>query len=177
MADDWENDVPVVPVIVPSKKKWDDEDLDDEVKESWEDSGEEEDTTKKKAPGPIRNKIPREQRVAEREEKKKEAAKLGDAISESDDSDEDPIARKERLRKLELAADIQNAQDLFAGVAVTVNSVILGGKLCLARLAVLNGESIGDFGLHMHIPQCGTPGKIEAQDGGKIEAQDKRGLR
>jgi len=121
MSDDWENEfdnAPVVPVVVPSKKKWEDEDVEDNVKESWEDLGDDEEKkTKKKDLEPIRPKAPLAQRKAE--EKKKQEAKL--ASSEADDPNEDAIARKDRLRNLELAADIKNAQDLFADIAVKDN--------------------------------------------------------
>ncbi|RUS17038.1 hypothetical protein BC937DRAFT_90507 [Endogone sp. FLAS-F59071] len=45
----------------------------------------------------------------------------GEVASSDDDSEEDAIARKERLRKLELAADIKNTQDLFSGVSLKDN--------------------------------------------------------
>lgn len=56
----------MVSIMAPLKKKWDDEDVEDTVKESWEDSGEDEETEKKN-PGPIRpKKVPLAQKIAER---------------------------------------------------------------------------------------------------------------
>lgn len=62
------------------------------------------------------------QKIAEKlaadEQKKKdlEAKKL--AGEEEEETEEDAYERKERMRRLELEADMMNATDLFAGVTV-----------------------------------------------------------
>ncbi|KAI8637035.1 eukaryotic translation initiation factor 3 subunit J, partial [Parasitella parasitica] len=112
-----------VQVAIPKKNQWDDEDAEDEVKESWEDS--DEDTkAKEKKPAPVlKKKVPLKQKIAEKhaaEEKKKqelEAKKLAGEDEEKDE--EDDFARKERLRQLELEADMASATDLFSGVSVS----------------------------------------------------------
>jgi translation initiation factor 3 subunit J len=71
---DWENDFddeePVVPI---TKKKWDDEDVEDDIKDSWEESDEEE--KPKPALAPAKKKVPLAQKIAERqaEEERKKA--------------------------------------------------------------------------------------------------------
>ncbi|KAG2184540.1 hypothetical protein INT43_000449 [Umbelopsis isabellina] len=120
---DWENDFdddePVVPVI---KKKWDDEDVEDDIKDSWEESDEEEQP--KPAAAPVKKKVPLAQKIAERqaeEERKKadmEAKRAQMAQQKQPETDEEAFERKEREKRLQIEADIQNASDLFGGVAV-----------------------------------------------------------
>lgn len=141
---DWENDFdeeePVVPII---KKKWDDEDVEDDIKESWEESDEEEEKPKPAA-APAKKKIPLAQKIAERqaeEERKKqelEAKRIAlvciwwfcagkrtkltrlvlQAGRQQPETDEEAFERKEREKRLQIESDIQNASDLFSGVAV-----------------------------------------------------------
>ncbi|KAH8554508.1 translation initiation factor eIF3 subunit [Umbelopsis sp. PMI_123] len=124
---DWENDFdedePVVPVV---KKKWDDEDVEDDIKDSWEESDEEE--KPEPAAAPVKKKIPLAQKIAERqaeEEKKKlelEAKRSELASRQQPETDEEAFERKEREKRLQIEADIQNASDLFSGVAVVDGS-------------------------------------------------------
>ncbi|GAN10538.1 eukaryotic translation initiation factor 3 subunit J-like [Mucor ambiguus] len=121
---DWEDELDVeVEVAIPKKNQWDDEDAEDQVKESWEDSDDEKETKEKKPAPVLKKKVPLKQKIAEKqaaEEKKKqelEAKKL--AGEEDKEEEEDAFARKERLRQLELEADMASATDLFSGVAVT----------------------------------------------------------
>lgn len=61
-------------VTIPKKSKWDDEDVEDDVKDDWEESDEEE-KPKKELP-PVRKKVPLAQKIAEKkaaEEEKKKA--------------------------------------------------------------------------------------------------------
>ncbi|CEP17008.1 hypothetical protein [Parasitella parasitica] len=114
---DWE-----VQVAIPKKNQWDDEDAEDEVKESWEDS--DEDTkAKEKKPAPVlKKKVPLKQKIAEKqaaEEKKKQELEAKKLAGDNDkEEEEDTFARKERLRQLELEADMASATDLFSGVSV-----------------------------------------------------------
>lgn len=94
--------------------------MDDNVKESWEDSDDEKKKETKKPAPVLKKKVPLKQKIAEKqaaEEKKRqemEAKKANGDIEEV----EDEYTRRERLRKLELEADMANATDLFGSVTV-----------------------------------------------------------
>ncbi|KAI9470836.1 MAG: eukaryotic translation initiation factor 3 subunit J [Benjaminiella poitrasii] len=119
---DWEDEIDIdVEVAVPKKNKWDDEDVEEEVKDSWEDFDEEEKKEEPKKPAPvIKKKVPLKQKIAEKkaaeEQKRKEleAKKLA-AKEEVEESEYDRI---QRLRHLELEADMASATDLFSGVSI-----------------------------------------------------------
>ncbi|KAI7873003.1 eukaryotic translation initiation factor 3 subunit J [Spinellus fusiger] len=118
---DWEEEQEIE-VSIPVNKKWDDEDVEDNVKESWEDSDEEE----KVAAQPIvKKKVPLAQKIAEKktaeEEKKKEleAKKAALAKALEEETEEDAFDRKQRMRQLELEADMNNATDLFSNVGIS----------------------------------------------------------
>ncbi|GAA5798072.1 eukaryotic translation initiation factor 3 subunit J [Helicostylum pulchrum] len=123
---DWEEeDIDVkVEVVIPKQNKWDDEDVEEDVKESWEDSDEDEKSDTKKPAPVLKKKVPIKQKIAEKlaaeEQKKKEleARKLAGEDEEDEETEEDAYERKERMRRLELEADMMNATDLFAGVSV-----------------------------------------------------------
>ncbi|GAA5810489.1 hypothetical protein MFLAVUS_003910 [Mucor flavus] len=123
---DWEEeDIDVkVEVVIPKQNKWDDEDVEEDVKESWEDSDDEEKSDTKKPAPVLKKKVPVKQKIAEKlaaeEQKKKEleAKKLAGEDEEEEETEEDAYERKERMRRLELEADMMNATDLFAGVSV-----------------------------------------------------------
>ncbi|KAI8145570.1 eukaryotic translation initiation factor 3 subunit J [Fennellomyces sp. T-0311] len=119
---DWE-DEKEFEVAVPKKSKWDDEDVEDDVKDDWEEESEEEEKEEKKLP-PVRKKVPLAQKIAEKkaaeEEKKKiMEAKKAAIRAQEEETDEDAFERKQRMRQLELEADMNNATDLFSGVSVS----------------------------------------------------------
>ncbi|KAJ1951936.1 Translation initiation factor 3 subunit J component [Linderina pennispora] len=125
---DWENeDFDDTPVVKVPKKKWDDEeeDSDSSAPDNWDNSSDEsesEDEDKPKqtavpAPKPKTKKSLSEriaERQAEREAKKKEL--LGSDDSEVDE--EDIVSRKLQARRAQVASDLQNTEDLFAGLTV-----------------------------------------------------------
>ena len=109
-----------VQIAVPKRNQWEDEDADDNIKESWEESDEEEKQAKKPA-AVIKKKVPLKQKIAEKqaaeEQKKKELeAKKAAQADEPEESDYD---RLQRMRQLELEADMANATDLFSGVSLS----------------------------------------------------------
>ncbi|KAL0081545.1 eukaryotic translation initiation factor 3 subunit J [Phycomyces blakesleeanus] len=118
---DWEeeNDIEV---SIPVSKKWDDEDVEEDVKDSWEDSDEE---AKPEQPAVVKKKVPLAQKIAEKkiaeEERKKEldAKKAALAKALEEETEEDAFDRKQRMRQLEIDADLNNATDLFSGVSVS----------------------------------------------------------
>jgi translation initiation factor 3 subunit J len=111
-----------VEVAIPKKNQWDDEDAEDQVKESWEDSDDEKKPEVKKAAPVIKKKVPLKQKIAEKlaaeEQKKKELEAKKLAGEDVEETEEDAFERKERMRRLELEADMANATDLFSGVSV-----------------------------------------------------------
>ncbi|KAI8393417.1 eukaryotic translation initiation factor 3 subunit J [Radiomyces spectabilis] len=117
---DWEEEQDFE-IAIPKKQKWDDEDVEDDVKDSWEDSDEEE---KKPAAPVVKKKVPLAQKIAEKkaaeEAKRKELEEKKAAMAKAleEETEEDAFERKQRLRNLELEADLNSATDLFAGVAV-----------------------------------------------------------
>ncbi|KAF7726478.1 Translation initiation factor 3 subunit J component [Apophysomyces ossiformis] len=120
---DWEDEIEVE-VAIPKKQKWDDEDAEDDVKDDWEQSDSEEEKKPAAAP-PARKRVPLAQKIAEKnaaeEQRKKEAAEKKAALAKAmeEETEEDAFERKQRMRQLELEADLNNATDLFAGVSVS----------------------------------------------------------
>jgi translation initiation factor 3 subunit J len=110
-----------VEIAIPKKNQWDDEDVEDDVKESWEDSDEEEKKKVAKSAPVIKKKVPLKQKIAEKlaaEEQKKKELEAKKLAGEDEQEEEDAYERKERLRRMELEADMANATDLFSGVTV-----------------------------------------------------------
>lgn len=70
----------------------------------------------------MKKKVPLKQKIAEKlaaDEKKKQELEAKKLAGEDDkEEEEDAFARKERLRQLELEADMASATDLFSGVSV-----------------------------------------------------------
>ncbi|KAG9296532.1 hypothetical protein G9A89_015124 [Geosiphon pyriformis] len=116
--EDWdkeESDPDEVPVpLLIAKKKWEDEDVEeDEIKESWEESEEEDGKSKSKpSKEPVKKRIPVEQKIAEREAKNKGIAEKA-AEAKQQDFLEDPVERKNRLHQLEVKSDLENAANTF----------------------------------------------------------------
>lgn len=112
-----------VEIAIPKKNQWDDEDAEDQVKESWEDSDDEKESKEKKPAPVLKKKVPLKQKIAEKqaaEEKKRQELEAKKLAGEDDkEEEEDAFARKERLRQLELEADMASATDLFSGVSLS----------------------------------------------------------
>lgn len=103
-------------VALPNKNTWSDEDADDGIKESWEDSEDE----KLKVTVEPKKKIPLAQKIAEREAKEAEE-KFKKALAAKTDKDltpEELRQRKEEQKRLQEESDMQNAADLFGGVTI-----------------------------------------------------------
>ncbi|KAH9902636.1 eukaryotic translation initiation factor 3 subunit J [Cubamyces lactineus] len=105
----------------PIKSKWEGEDEEDDGPVSdWEAESSEEEEKPKPAPAPVappKKKGTLKQKLAE-----KEAAKAAKATEDDDDYDEDavldPREKARRDKERELAADLNNAADLFGSVAL-----------------------------------------------------------
>ncbi|RKP03999.1 hypothetical protein CXG81DRAFT_23412 [Caulochytrium protostelioides] len=111
---DWENENASPVLAVPATNAWDDEDAEEPVKESWEDS-EDEKPAAAKTSSPATPVAPKKkknfaQKAAEREEERRLAAqKAKEALAQQ----ETPEQREQRLRQQQIDADIENARDLF----------------------------------------------------------------
>ncbi|ORX71479.1 translation initiation factor eIF3 subunit [Linderina pennispora] len=106
---DWENeDFDDTPVVKVPKKKWDDEeeDSDSSAPDNWDNSSDESESGGRRQV--------QADSGAEREAKKKEL--LGSDDSEVDE--EDIVSRKLQARRAQVASDLQNTEDLFAGLTV-----------------------------------------------------------
>ncbi|CAO3652684.1 unnamed protein product [Cunninghamella blakesleeana] len=121
---DWEEEQEIE-VSIPVKKKWEDEDEEDDVKDDWEDSDEEEKPQEKKPAPVIKKKVPLAQKIAEKkaaeEARKKEIEekKAAMAARGAAETEEEKFEKKQRERQLELESDMNHATDLFAGVSVS----------------------------------------------------------
>ncbi|EDW01629.1 eukaryotic translation initiation factor 3 subunit J [Drosophila grimshawi] len=116
MADDWEfaadSKVVVKPNAANNINKWEGEDDDEDVKESWEDEEEkkdEEKPTKTEAPAKTKpNKVLKakllEQECLEKEEEAKRLANM---------STEEKLAEKLRLQKIQEESDLKSALETF----------------------------------------------------------------
>lgn len=110
-------------MAIPKKNKWDDEDVEEDVKDSWEDFDEEEKKQETKKPAaPVKKKVPLKQKIAEKqaaeEQKKKELE--AKKLAQEEEEEEDDYARTQRMRQLELEADMMSATDLFSGVSIGI---------------------------------------------------------
>lgn len=117
--DDWEKEdyEPEVPVVAVAGDKWDGEDADDGVKDNWEDSEDEnkpesEQGSKEGGAYQRPKKKPLAERIAEKNRQKVEAAAASKA-AKKEMSAEDKLAEKIRLQKVQEAADLKNAEELF----------------------------------------------------------------
>ncbi|KAI9748981.1 MAG: Cytochrome c oxidase subunit 6A, mitochondrial [Chaenotheca gracillima] len=120
---------PPTVAVVPRRSKFEDEENDNDVLESWdaaEDS--EEEAEKAKVAAERKAKADAEaaaakksklQRIAERQAQHK-AQKEADGESSSEE-DEDEADKRERLRATEQAADLAHAEDLFGNIGISNN--------------------------------------------------------
>ncbi|GAA5978462.1 hypothetical protein JCM10908_004363 [Rhodotorula pacifica] len=114
---------PPVPAIVPAKKgRFADEDAsDDDVKDSWDVSDDEDDDSKAKKPaavvGSMRNKGSVKQKIAAREQEEARKAEEAERLAREND----PAALRAKARAAQLQADMDNAADLFGGASVNDN--------------------------------------------------------
>lgn len=120
MEEDWEHhgeqeDVPI-PVKKPDANKWDGEDEEDEVKDSWEDEDEvEEKKDEEKVETPkAKPKKTLQQKIVEKEKQKLEEAERRRLEKEAENmTPEQKLAEKLRLQKLQEESDLKNAMDTF----------------------------------------------------------------
>ncbi|XP_065576707.1 eukaryotic translation initiation factor 3 subunit J-like [Artemia franciscana] len=133
MADDWENeDFEPPPVPVPRRvgDKWEGEDEDEPVKDSWEDEEAEEKPAEPKIPETkISKKKKLEQKIAEKEQKKyhEESRRLQNGDEDEEDIDltpEERLAEKLRKQKLQEESDLLMARETFGLDDVAPSGVV-----------------------------------------------------
>ncbi|KAF1815695.1 translation initiation factor eIF3 subunit [Eremomyces bilateralis CBS 781.70] len=130
--EDEESTPPTSPPPIARRSKFDDEEEDSDVLESWsaaEDSEVEREKEKKaaelKAKADAEAKAKHKSKTQRIEERQREKQRQRELEEETSDSDEDELDRRARLKQAQIDADLRNAQDLFADVAVSSNR---GGK-------------------------------------------------
>ena len=101
------------PAVTTTRGRFDDEEDDDDVLESWDAPSEDE---KPKVLAPAKKKGTMKDALKRREEEEalQEAQRLANA-----QPDETPQQRKERMKAMELEADLNNAADLFGAAHIT----------------------------------------------------------
>lgn len=120
MEEDWEqhdekDEIPL-PTKKPDANKWDGEDEEDEVKDSWEDEDElEEKKDEEKVETPkAKPKKTLQQKIFEKEKQKQEEAERRRLEQEAENmTPEQKLAEKLRLQKLQEESDLKNAMDTF----------------------------------------------------------------
>ncbi|KAJ8324812.1 Translation initiation factor 3 subunit J component [Batrachochytrium dendrobatidis] len=146
--DDSEEDVVSTPIAVPGK--WDDEDVEDNVKDSWDASDDEKETPAKTvaatvkpttvAPVKVNKKKALAQKIAERKEE--ERRKNQESSNPTNDvvSAESDQQRKELLARSVRESDLENARALLGDLALT-------GGLSTTEGAIesFHPESRGEF--------------------------------
>ncbi|KAI1310506.1 Translation initiation factor 3 subunit J component [Mortierella claussenii] len=120
---DWENDDVIDAPVIPAKKQWDDEDVEDnDVKEDWDASSESEPEPEVKTPVVKAPKITLAEKIAQRNaeaERKKQAALEKRALVPENETEEEKFERRLREKNAIIESDLANAADLFSGVKIT----------------------------------------------------------
>lgn len=125
MEEDWEQLSEQEKVLVPAKKqdvnKWDGEDEEEDVKDSWEDEDEVEekkDEEKVDIPQPKPKKT-LQQKIVEKEKLKQEEAERRKQEKEEENmTPEQKLAEKLRIQKLQEESDLKNAMDTFGVTSI-----------------------------------------------------------
>ncbi|KAG0244861.1 Translation initiation factor 3 subunit J component [Mortierella sp. GBA43] len=118
---DWENEDAIEAPSIPTKKQWDDEDVDeDDVKDEWDASSESEKEEEVKQPVAKPKKMTLDEKIAQRNaeaERKKQAAQEKAAAVE--ETKEERAQRLQREQQAMIDSDLANAADLFGAVNVS----------------------------------------------------------
>ncbi|KAK3828761.1 MAG: translation initiation factor eIF3 subunit [Benniella sp.] len=116
---DWENDDAIEAPSIPTKKQWDDEDVEeDDIKEEWDASSESEEEKEVK-PVAKPKKLTLTEKIAQREAEAERKKLASQEKKIADETEEERQERLEREKKAMIESDIANAADLFGGVQVT----------------------------------------------------------
>ncbi|KAM3959265.1 LOW QUALITY PROTEIN: eukaryotic translation initiation factor 3 subunit j [Aphomia sociella] len=110
---DADNFEPKLPTTLTSSNKWEGEDEEDNVKESWEDEEEEKDEEKKNFRQPPKPKKKIQDKIAEKERLEREKLERLNAEKPEELTPEQKIAEKLRQQKLQEESDLRLAMETF----------------------------------------------------------------
>ena len=124
---DWEHDEePVQPaprMVGGTRRRFEDEDAEDEVKDDWEEEDEE-----PPAPAPVvpgKKRVSVKQKIAEKEEQERRRRELGEPSGDeydeflNEETEEEALARKNREKEAMMQADLDNAAALMGATKVS----------------------------------------------------------
>lgn len=112
---------PSVPTY--SRKRFDDEDVEEDVKDDWDAEDEEPEKPDVSNLVPIKKKSTVKQKIKEREERERQKAELGQE-SDEEEEEEDPAERRRREREAQIKADVENAANLLGTSKITNSTSI-----------------------------------------------------
>jgi len=153
-ADDFEPDAPSTTVSSKPTDKWDGEDEDDDCKDTWDATSEEEEDEKSKdeaQPIKVKKKKTLAQKIAEKEEAA-EQAELEALAEAEEDTPEARLEAKLKMQRLEEERDRELFKDLVGGVESSGGGIIDNtvpetreefeafGKLVADKFATLEGS-------------------------------------
>ncbi|XP_055920461.1 eukaryotic translation initiation factor 3 subunit J [Eupeodes corollae] len=127
MDDDWESLADkeiVVPPKIANLNKWEGEDDDEDVKDSWEDDEEKKDEEKEK-PKPVPKKTPNKAQQAKLNEKERLKREEEERLEEerlAKLTPEEKLAEKLRLQQIEKENDLKSALETF-GISTSLDSL------------------------------------------------------
>ncbi|KAJ3271494.1 Eukaryotic translation initiation factor 3 subunit J [Terramyces sp. JEL0728] len=133
--EDWEREDITPPATVASK--WDDEDADDDVKDSW-DADSDEDKPKPKVAAPVKKKKTLAQKIAEKKELEEQ-----EALARQAELEETEQQKKERLAKSVMESDLENARALVGDL--DSNSVLKAVASSSTGLDTMDPKSRQEF--------------------------------
>ncbi|XP_055625681.1 eukaryotic translation initiation factor 3 subunit J [Toxorhynchites rutilus septentrionalis] len=119
MEEDWEQLSEQEKIVIPAKKaianKWDGEDEEDDVKDSWEDEDEVEEKKDEEKVDIVKPKPKKtlQQKILEKEMLKQQALEQSELEKEENLTPEQKLAEKLRIQKLQEESDLKNALDTF----------------------------------------------------------------
>lgn len=115
------------------RKRFDDEDVEDEVNSDWDAEEEEPEKPDVSNLAPIKKKSTVKQKIKEREERERRQAELG-LDSDEEEEDEDPLERRRREREAQIKADVENAANLL-GTSKINNTASVDASLKPTKLS------------------------------------------
>lgn len=115
--------------------KWKDEDLDDDIKDNWDDEDEEEEVVIEEKPQPVKKK-PFKERIKEKDEKRRQAEAELEALANKVRTPEEILADKLEQQRLQEESDLMLAKDTF-GVGVPSG--------CLSDVELVTKANFEDF--------------------------------
>lgn len=129
--------MPAVKAAAPTygRKKFDDEDVEDDIKDDWDAEDEEPEKPDVTLLQPIKKKSTVKQKIREREERERERAALGLSSEDEEDDEEDPLERRRREKEAQIKADVDNAANLLGTSKIGADDEVLSAALKPKKLS------------------------------------------